>query len=138
MPTAKRVKRSAASAAKPPAESKVEQAADERPTPAEIEQEEHPFVQVARQHWLKSTKKNAKVKVKNDVLKQALWDSLEKEAFAHKPLQLLESLQTLERCAFPMEYSLHHRFEISNVSEIVTCGLATRKRHPTSTSCSLP
>lgn len=115
MPTAKRVKRSAASAAKPPAETKVEQAADERPTPAEIEQEEHPFVQVARQHWLKSTKKNAKVKVKNDVLKQALWDSLEKEAFAHKPLQLLESLQTLERCAFPIKPSVYHQFKASNL-----------------------
>lgn len=97
MPTAKRVKRSGA-AAKPPPTQTPDVPIDGRPTPAEIEEEEHPFVHLARQHWLKPTKKNTKVKVKNDVLKQAVWDALEKEAFAHKPLQLLESLQILEAC----------------------------------------
>ena len=41
-------------------------------------------------------KKAAKVKVKNDVLKQGIWDQLEREGFAYKSLLLLESLQTLE------------------------------------------
>lgn len=103
MPTAKRVKRSGAASSKRGAAAATAPApvdnatADERPTPAELEEEEHPFVQVARNNWLKAGKKGATVKVKNDVLKQSIWDALEKDGFSHKSLVLLESLQTLEK-----------------------------------------
>jgi intron-binding protein aquarius len=98
MPNAKRLRSSAASKAQPKAVPAPAASKDEgRPTPAEVEEEEHQFVQVARKHWLKSGKKPAKVKVKNDVLKQGIWDLLEREGFAYKSLLLLESLQTLER-----------------------------------------
>ncbi|KAJ4153246.1 hypothetical protein LMH87_009743 [Akanthomyces muscarius] len=98
MPNAKRLKNSAAAKAKAPVHH--EEPAAEHPTPAEIEEEEHQFVQVARAHWLKKTKKTAKVKVKNDVLKQ-IWEALERDGFQHKSLLLLESLQTLESYLWP-------------------------------------
>lgn len=96
MPTAKRQKGSGpAKAKKQPEEPPPTD--DGRPTPAEVEEEEHQFVKIARSHWLKPTKKGAKTKVKNDVLKQSIWDALEREGFQYKSLLLLESLQTLER-----------------------------------------
>ena len=96
MPTAKRLKSSSAAKAKQRPEPKREPKA-EHPTPAEVEQEEHVLVQVARKHWLKPSRRSTNVKVKNDVLKQDIWDSLERENFPYKSLLLLESLQTLER-----------------------------------------
>ncbi|KAI0191233.1 intron-binding protein aquarius [Xylaria flabelliformis] len=92
MPTAKRLKRSAKAKArdKPPA----------RPTVADLEGESE-FAQLAKQHWLKTTKGAAKVKVKNDVLKREIWDVLEKDAFAYKSLLVLEGLQTLESYLWP-------------------------------------
>ncbi|PHH62529.1 hypothetical protein CDD81_6915 [Ophiocordyceps australis] len=69
-------------------------------TSAELEQEEHEFVRLARKHWLHK-KRGSKVKVKNDVLKQHLWDVLEQQGFQHKSLLLLESLQTLESYLWP-------------------------------------
>lgn len=96
MPDAKRLKGSGAAKTKKPADSR-QAANDGRPTPAEIEEEEHQFVQLARKHWLKPGKKTAKVKVKSDVLKQGIWEVLEREGFSYKSLLLLESLQTLER-----------------------------------------
>lgn len=92
MPNAKRLKNSAAAKAKAPVDH--EEPAGERPTPAEVEEEEHQFVQVARANWLKASKRAPKVK--NDVLK-TIWDLLERDGFQHKSLMLLESLQTLER-----------------------------------------
>lgn len=94
MPNAKRSKGSGAAKAQP-AREPPKDAADGRPTPAEVEEEEHLFVQVARKHWLKATKA-ATPKVKNEVLKQNIWDVLEREGFPYKSLLLLESLQTLE------------------------------------------
>jgi intron-binding protein aquarius len=98
MPNAKRLKGNRATKAggarEPPADVEAE-----RPTPAEVEEEEHQFVQLARKNWLKARKKAVKVKVKTDVLKQGIWDVLEQDGFQYKSLLLLESLQTLERCA---------------------------------------
>ncbi|KAL6875943.1 P-loop containing nucleoside triphosphate hydrolase protein [Trichoderma longibrachiatum] len=99
MPTAKRTRGAAgraAAAREPPKDT-----TDGRPTPAEVEEQEHPFVQLARQHWLKPSKKTAKVKVKNDVVKQGIWDVLEQDGFSYKLLLLLESLQTLESYLWP-------------------------------------
>lgn len=95
MPNAKRLKGSGAAKTRQTQERRP-QAKDDRPTPAEVEEEEHQFVQLARKHWLKPGKKAAKPKVKNDVLKQSIWDVLEWEGFQYKSLLLLESLQTLE------------------------------------------
>ena len=96
MPNTKRLKGSGATKAQKPSDAPRD-AGKERPTPAEVEEEEHPFVQLARKHWLKPGKKAAQPKVKNDVLKQGIWDVLERDGFQYKSLRLLESLQTLER-----------------------------------------
>jgi intron-binding protein aquarius len=69
---------------------------DGRPTVADL-QGGSPFAQLAKKHWLKSGKKAAKVKVKPDVLKNEIWDVLEKEDFAYRSLLVLENLQILER-----------------------------------------
>lgn len=122
MPNTKRLKGSRAAKARkeqqpaqqPPQESSSEAPApaddvQERPTPAEVEEEEHAFVQLARKTWLKPGKKAARPKAKNDVLKQGIWDVLEREGFQYRSLRLLESLQTLERYAATngiLEFSL--------------------------------
>lgn len=97
MPNAKRQKGGSGTAKTRRTKEPAQGSEDGRPTPAEVEQEEHQFVQLARKHWLKPGKKPAKPKVKNDVLKQSIWDLLEREGFQYKTLLLLESLQTLER-----------------------------------------
>lgn len=104
MPNVKRLKGSGAAKAQKKVEPTKKKSADGRPTPAEVEEEEHQFVQVARKNWLKPSKKPTKPKVKNDVLKQSIWDQLEREGFQYKSLLLLESLQTLERCAHFIVY----------------------------------
>lgn len=55
------------------------------------------FASLAKRHWLKTSKRATKVKVKNDVLKRDIWDAIEKDGFQYKSLHALESLQTLER-----------------------------------------
>ncbi|KAL1836269.1 hypothetical protein VTJ49DRAFT_5377 [Mycothermus thermophilus] len=98
MPPAKRVKSSAAS--------KSKTAASERPTVEDLEGENE-FATLARQHWLKNPKQadqsseQPKVKVKNDVLKREIWDTLEKENFPLKSLLVLEGLQALESYLWP-------------------------------------
>ncbi|KAI0128501.1 intron-binding protein aquarius [Xylariales sp. AK1849] len=97
MPTAKRLK-SAKSVA---GDSKSQKKQDTtRPTAAEIEGESE-FAQLAKQHWLKTTKRATRVKVKNDVLKREIWDTLEKEGFQYKSLLVLEGLQVLESYLWP-------------------------------------
>jgi intron-binding protein aquarius len=69
---------------------------ESRPTVTDLEGD-NPFAVLANKHWLKTTKKATKVKVKPDVLKKEIWDVLEKEDFAYKSLLVLENLQILER-----------------------------------------
>ena len=57
------------------------------------------YAQVARENWLETTKPITRVQ--HDVLKDQLWNPLEKEDFAHNSLVLLESLQLLERYLWP-------------------------------------
>ena len=71
-----------------------------RPTIADLQGDSH-FVLLAKQHWLKSTKKAAKVKVKPDIIRKEIWDVLERDDFAYRSLLILENLQVLERSAFP-------------------------------------
>ncbi|KAL2878621.1 hypothetical protein SGCOL_006091 [Colletotrichum sp. CLE4] len=96
MPTAKRQKKSSEAQAAPSTRSQTKATSD-RPTVADIEGESA-FAQLAKKHWLKTTrsKRAVKVKVKNDVLKQEIWDVLERDGFPYKSILTLESLQTLE------------------------------------------
>lgn len=92
MPTAKRLKGAA---------SKSQKKADTaRPTAADIEGETE-FALLAKQHWLKTTKRTTRVKVKEDVLKREIWDALEKDSFQYKSLLVLEGLQILESYLWP-------------------------------------
>jgi intron-binding protein aquarius len=68
-----------------------------RPTVADLHGENH-FAQVARNNWLKSTKTP---KVRPEVIKKELWDSLEQTDFAYPSLLVLENLQLLERYLWP-------------------------------------
>lgn len=47
---------------------------------------------LAQTHW-----KKAPVKARNDVIKNEIWDVLEKDNFSHRSLLILESLQALEK-----------------------------------------
>ena len=67
-----------------------------RPTVADL-QGDHPFAQLAKQLWLKSSKSASKVKVKPEVVKKEIWDVLEEEDFPYRSLLVLENLQVLER-----------------------------------------
>lgn len=74
-----------------------------RPTVEDLEGESE-FATLARQHWLGTPRKSpedVKVKVKNEVLKREIWDTLEKENFPLKSLLVLEGLQTLEGYLWP-------------------------------------
>lgn len=103
MPTAKRQKKSAASQpqkTQPPAK-----------TAAPVADGESEFAQLAKQHWLKPSKKATKVKVKNDVLKQNIWEPLERDKFPISSLLSLEGLQILESYLWPgynEQASNHH------------------------------
>ncbi|KAI1640241.1 P-loop containing nucleoside triphosphate hydrolase protein [Biscogniauxia mediterranea] len=92
MPTAKRLKGGA--------KSKAHESQAARPTVADLEGETE-FAQLAKQHWLKPTKRTTRVKVKPDVLKRDIWDVLEKDGFPYKSLLVLEGLQTLESYLWP-------------------------------------
>jgi hypothetical protein len=97
-----------------------------RPSVAEIEGE-NLFAQLAQKHW--TSKKTSKVKVKPDVLKNEIWDVLEKEDFAFKSLLVLENLQILEKYGRPV-----WTYGALLTARIVTFGQATLRTHPTSTS----
>ncbi|KAF2473154.1 P-loop containing nucleoside triphosphate hydrolase protein [Lindgomyces ingoldianus] len=78
-----------------------------RPTVADLSGENH-FAQVARKNWLNSTKTP---KVRPLVVKEELWDELEKSGFAYSSLLVLENLQLLERYlwqGFTEDASNHH------------------------------
>ena len=92
MPPAKKAKKSASAPAN---------ATAKHPANEELDGENE-FATLARQHWLKSSRRTTKVTVKNDVLKREIWDPLEKDGFPLKSLLALEGLQTLERYANPI------------------------------------
>jgi intron-binding protein aquarius len=95
---------------------------DGRPTVSDLEGESS-FAILAKNHWLKSSKKMAKVKVRPDVLKTEIWDVLEKEDFAFKSLLVLENLQILERYLWPgysEDSSNFHVLLIALISNVKT------------------
>lgn len=129
MPTAKRQKKGGESQAAPSTRSKTKGTGD-RPTVADIEGEST-FAQLAKKTWLKPTKRTTKVKVKNDVLKQEIWDVLERDGFPYKSILTLESLQTLERFVCPLEVL---RFLLTWTCPVIF-GLDTQTNLPTIMSC---
>jgi intron-binding protein aquarius len=68
-----------------------------RPTITDLHGSNH-FAQVARDHWLGSTKTP---KVRPEVVKKELWDELEAVDFAYSSLLVLENLQVLELYLWP-------------------------------------
>ncbi|KAJ5734268.1 CWF11 family [Penicillium malachiteum] len=82
------------------------QSLEARPTVVDF-REDSPWVQLAKAHWL-----DAKVpKAKPDVIKQQLWDPLEKEGFNSRSLLILENLNILEKFLWPTyteDSSNHH------------------------------
>lgn len=74
------------------------QAADSKSAVIDVQGDsDNAFAQLAQKHWLKSSKKTAKVKVKPDVLKKEIWDVLQQDDFAFRSLLALENLQVLEK-----------------------------------------
>jgi intron-binding protein aquarius len=69
------------------------ESASSRPTVADLQGDNH-YAEIARKYWLKN-KKPPKVQPK--VVKEELWDHLEKEGFAYTSLLILETLQVLEK-----------------------------------------
>ena len=65
-----------------------------RPTVADLHGKSH-FAQLARDCWLNPSKP---AKIKQNVIKEELWDTLEKTDFAFGSLLVLENLQLLEKC----------------------------------------
>ena len=66
------------------------------PTIAELQQ--NPYSDVARIHWLNTSKTP---KISQDVIKSELWHRLESDRFAFNSLAILENLQLLERYLWP-------------------------------------
>jgi len=54
------------------------------------------WAQLAQKHWLKKSGRSAKAKVKPDVVKNEIWDALEKDDFSYSALLSLENLQLLD------------------------------------------
>jgi intron-binding protein aquarius len=69
-----------------------------RPSAAAELQGENYFAEVAHKSWLKGAKPP---KVLPAVLKDQLWDRLQKDGFAYGALLALETLQVLERYVGP-------------------------------------
>lgn len=72
-------------------------AAPSRPTVEDLTGDNH-FAQLARKHWLGKSKQP---KVQPKVVKEELWEQLEKDDFAFGSLLLLEQLQLVEKYLWP-------------------------------------
>ena len=68
-------------------------------TAASEAHQDNQWTPLARKHWL--GKARAPKKVKNDVVKGELWDTLEKDGFRYGALLALESLQAVENYLWP-------------------------------------
>ena len=90
-----------------------------RPTVEDLTGDSH-YAQLARRHWLSS---NKPFKVQVGVVKEELWDHLEREGFAFGSLLLLEQLQLLERYLWP-----GYSDDVSNAHVLLLALLANTKR----------
>jgi intron-binding protein aquarius len=68
-----------------------------RPTVADLHGE-NPFAQVARDNW---TNSQGPPKIRQTVVKDDLWDPLERDGFPYMTLLILENLQLLEKYLWP-------------------------------------
>jgi intron-binding protein aquarius len=80
-----------------PRKSSASAAVHARPTIADMDGENH-FAQVARKNWLSGSKAP---KVRPNVVKEEIWDELERQDFSFPSLLVLENLQLLERYLWP-------------------------------------
>jgi intron-binding protein aquarius len=64
-----------------------------RPSVSDLEGDNR-WVALAQKHWLKQSKIR---KIKQDVIKNEIWDSLEAEGFTARSLLTLENLNILEK-----------------------------------------
>ena len=64
-----------------------------RPTIDDIQGNSH-WVQLAQKYWLKDSRPR---RVKQDLVKNEIWDVLESEGFPFRELLILENLQVLEK-----------------------------------------
>ncbi|KAM3080955.1 hypothetical protein ACMFMG_004914 [Clarireedia jacksonii] len=92
-------------------------------------QNESSFAQLAAKHWLKPSKKAAKVKVKQDVLKTEIWDVLEQEGFPFRSLLELENLHVLENYLWPGYSEDASNFHILLI--VLITNVKTREHLPT-------
>lgn len=68
-----------------------------RPSVSDLEGDNR-WATLAQKHWLKQSKIR---KVKQDVIKNEIWDPLEAEGFTARSLLTLENLNILEKYAAP-------------------------------------
>ncbi|KAH8594776.1 DEAD helicases superfamily protein-like protein [Bisporella sp. PMI_857] len=101
----------------------------EESTVVNVSQSEGAFEELAKTYWLKTTKKQTKIKVKPDVLKSEIWDVLEKEDFEFKSLLALENLQILEKYLWPGYNEDASDFHILLLALI--CNVKAREHLPT-------
>ena len=66
---------------------------ESRPTVADLHGDNH-YARLARENWSAAPRQ---AKFRQDILKNGLWDPLEKEEFAYRSLLILENLQALEK-----------------------------------------
>lgn len=72
---------------------------DGRPDVNDLEGDNE-WTQLAHKHWRTPVKSR---KVKNEVIKNDIWDSLENEGFPFRTLLVLENLQLLEKFVHSVE-----------------------------------
>ncbi|PGH11437.1 hypothetical protein AJ80_07116 [Polytolypa hystricis UAMH7299] len=97
---------------------------DIRPTVNDL-QEDNQWVTLARTHWLKSAKAP---KAKPEVVKNEIWDVLEKEKFALRPLLILENLHVLEKFLWPTYTEDSSNYHVLLIAVIV--GIKQREHLP--------
>ncbi|ORX90723.1 hypothetical protein BCR34DRAFT_595073, partial [Clohesyomyces aquaticus] len=88
-----------------------------RPTIADLHGENH-FAQAAQKHWLSAKKPP---KVRPQVVKEEIWEELEKCDFAYSSLLVLENLQLLERYLWPgytEDASNHHHLLLALMANV--------------------
>ncbi|KAI9683087.1 MAG: hypothetical protein M1829_005878 [Trizodia sp. TS-e1964] len=104
------------------ADSELPNAADGRPTIPDLYGESY-FAQFAKKSWLHPTGSNS---LKQEQLKTEIWDVLEKEGFSFRSLALLENLQFLEKCLWPLYSDSSTNFHVLLI--ILIGNVKTRER----------
>ncbi|KAI9820245.1 MAG: hypothetical protein M1827_005867 [Pycnora praestabilis] len=96
-----------------------------RPTVADVHGDNY-FAQVAQKHWLLKARV---VKVKQEVLKNDIWDALESEGFQFRSLLILENLQILESYLWPGYTEESSNYQVLLIALIIN--VKSRENLPT-------